>query len=61
MIAATKDSKLYAAKAVSGNYGYLQVVEVTDDNGVIMMTDDTNAFTFEAVTGGFKIKQNDGK
>ena len=61
MIVATKDEKLYAAKAVSGNYGYLQVAEVTDDNGVIMMVDDTNAFTFEAATDGYKIKQNGGK
>ena len=61
MIVATKDEKLYAAKPVSSNYGYLQVIEVTDDNGVIMMMDDTNAFTFETATGGYKIQQNGGK
>ena len=61
MIAATKDSKLYAAKPVTSNYGYLQVAEVTDESGVIMMFNDDNAFTFESTAGGYKIKQNNGK
>ena len=61
MMVATKDSKLYAAKPVSSNYGYLQVAEVTDADGVIMMEDAKNAFTFITAEGGYKIMQSDGR
>lgn len=63
LIVATKDDKLMAAMPVASNnkYGYLNVKEVTDDNGVVMMNDDSYAFTFEAATGGCRIKQGDGR
>ncbi len=44
----------------TANYGYLQVTDVTDAAGEIT-TDEANAFTFIAVTGGWNIKMSDGR
>ena len=49
-----------AATPVSGDYGYLQVASVTDENGVIK-TEGANAFTFTQVDGGYPIRQSDGR
>lgn len=49
-----------AATPVSGDYGYLQVASVTDENGVIK-TEGANAFTFTQVDGGYTIRQSDGR
>lgn len=52
------DGKL--AQPVSGNYGFLQVVDATvTDNTVSVSTD--KAFTITAVDGGYTIKQPDGR
>ena len=52
-----------AASAIAADktYGYLQPMEVTDINGSITVDNLDNAFTFEAVTGGYTIKQADGR
>ena len=42
------------------NYGYLNVIDVTDNGGVIN-ADAANAFVFTAVNGGYTIRQSDGR
>ena len=49
------------ALPISGNYGYLYVVDGNETNGVISQETADNEFTFEAVNGGYKIKQQNGK
>lgn len=49
------------ALPISGNYGYLYVVDGSETNGVISQETADNEFTFEAVNGGYKIKQQNGK
>lgn len=49
-----------AAVPLSGNYGYLQVLDVTDNNGVITASTD-NAFVITATTGGYLIQDVNGK
>lgn len=49
-----------AAKLITTNYGYLQCVDVTANNGIIE-ADPANAFTIETTTGGYTIKQSDGR
>ena len=44
----------------TANYGYLQVVDATDNGGVIEM-DEANAFTITAVSGGYTIQMSDGR
>ena len=48
------------ATPLSGNYGYLQVVDVTV-SGDRLTAPAANAFTFEAVSGGYAIKDAKGK
>lgn len=52
-----------AASAIAADktYGYLQPMEVTDNNGSITVENLDNAFTIDAVTGGYTIKQADGR
>ena len=52
-----------AASAIAADktYGYLQPMEVTESNGSITVDNLDNAFTFDAVTGGYTIKQADGR
>ncbi len=49
-----------AAVLNTANYGYLQVVDVTDNGGVIEM-DEANAYTITAVSGGYTIQMSDGR
>lgn len=49
-----------AAVLNSNNYGYLNVVDATDNGGVIAM-DEANAFTITATTGGYTIQMSDGR
>ena len=44
----------------SKSYGYLPVTTVTPENGIINTTE-TNAFSFEAVEGGYSIKDSQGR
>lgn len=44
----------------TGDYGYLKVTDVIDNGGVID-ADDANAFTFNAVSGGYNIIMPDGR
>ena len=55
------NSGLKAAKPVTSNYGYLQVADVTDKDGVITQENSTNDFVITAVDGGYTIKQSDGR
>lgn len=48
------------AKPQTAAYGYLQVEDVTDNGGTIT-TDAANGFTFESTSGGFTIKDSNGK
>ncbi len=48
------------ATPLSGNYGYLQVVDVTVSGNTVEAADE-NSFLFTAVTGGYTIKQADGR
>lgn len=50
-----------SAIAADKNYGYLQPMEVTESNGTITVENLDNAFTFESTTGGYTIKQADGR
>ena len=61
LIVANAEGVLKAATPITKNYGYLYVVDVTDANGVIKADDETNAFTIDAVEGGYTIKQSDGR
>lgn len=49
-----------AATALTGNYGYLQVVDVTDNNGVIEVAS-SSGFTFTETTGGYTMTDANGK
>ena len=49
------------AKYITSTYGYLYVDAVKDNNGEIIETSMSNAFTFISTTGGYNIKQSDGK
>ena len=48
------------ALPISGNYGYLQVADVTVSGSTVEAADE-NAFVFTAVDGGYTIKQADGR
>lgn len=48
-----------AAKVNTGTYGYLNVDDVTDNNGIIEAADD-NAFTITSATGGYTIQMSNG-
>ncbi len=48
-----------AAKVNTGTYGYLNVDDVTDNNGIIEAADD-NAFTISSATGGYTIQMSNG-
>lgn len=52
-----------AAKAIAAekNYGYLQVLDVTETGGKITVENLDDAFTIESTTGGYTIKQADGR
>lgn len=45
----------------SRDYGYLNVTDVTDNNGEITGADAANAYTFTAVSGGYNITMSNGK
>ena len=51
-----------AATALTANYGYLSVVDASDPDadGVVTLAG-ASAFTFEAVDGGYALKNADGK
>lgn len=49
-----------AAMPLSGNYGYLQVIDVVDNNGEITASTD-NAFVVTATNGGYSIQDPNGK
>lgn len=49
-----------AAVLNTANYGYLQVVDVTDNGGVIEM-DEANAYTITSTSGGYNIQMSDGR
>lgn len=51
-----------AATALTANYGYLSVVDASDPDadGVVTLSG-ASAFTFEAVDGGYALKNADGK
>lgn len=66
--AAVEDGKSYlivangkVATPITGSYGYLNVVDGNEADGVISQETADNEFTFEAVNGGYKIKQSNGK
>lgn len=48
-----------AAQLNTADHGYLQVADVTDNNGVIS-ADAANAFTFTSVSGGYTIMMSNG-
>lgn len=48
------------ATLTTANYGYIQVVDATDNSGVIA-ADPANAFKFTSTTGGYTITQSDGR
>lgn len=49
------------ASPVSGNYGYLNGVDVTISEDAIVMNDNGNGFTFTATEGGYTIQDVNGK
>lgn len=57
LVAGTKAGVPFASDK---NYGYMNVTDVTDNNGEIVSSAD-NAFEFTAVDGGYSIKQSDGR
>ncbi len=65
LIVAANGSTLLAAKPVrpaSGKtFGYLYTAQVGESGGVISLSTDTLAFTFEATAGGFLISDHDGR
>lgn len=64
LIVAPLNGKIEIAKPVSSNknYDYLYTLTVTEDNGVITVTDLTNVFTFEdAGSNQFYIKDSNGR
>lgn len=69
-VTSVKDGGIYLLAAegriatpITENYGYIQVVEGdTDGDGIILQESLDNAYTLEAVTGGYAIKQcKDGR
>lgn len=54
------NSSCAAPLAASKTYGYLPVVSVSPADGKVV-TPEENAFEFEAVDGGYAIKQSDGR
>jgi hypothetical protein len=61
LIVAEKDGALKVAKPIEKNYGYLQVADVTDENGIITQENSTNDFVITATNGGYTIKQSDNR
>jgi hypothetical protein len=61
LIVAEKDGALKVAKPIEKNYGYLQVADVTDQNGIITQENSTNDFVITATNGGYTIKQSDNR
>lgn len=49
-----------AATALTSGYGYLKVVDVTDNNGTIEVAS-TSGFVFTSTNGGYTIKDANGK
>lgn len=49
------------ARPVSGNYGYLNVSDVSIEDGIITMPDPENAFIFTSAEDGYTICQPDGR
>lgn len=65
LIVATENegADLHIAGAITGNYGYLYLVDPAhvDNDGTVIMNDLDNAFTITAVDGGYNIQQADGR
>ena len=51
----------HAAKVNTANYGYLQVSDVTDNNGTISSSDETLEYTITSTADGYTIQQSDGR
>lgn len=52
---------LKAMKPLNKEYGYPEPADVTETKNVIVQQNETLAYTFTAVAGGFKIQDNNGK
>ena len=61
LIVGDKEGTLQMAELFTGSYGRLKAVNATVKGEYITTTDADNEFTFESVTGGYAIKQSDGK
>lgn len=65
LIVAATGSTLQAAKPVrparGKSFGYLYTAQVSESDGVVSLSTDTLAFTFEATEGGFLISDHDGR
>lgn len=61
LIVGDKEGTLQMAELFTGNYGRLNAVNATVKGEYITTIDADNEFTFESVTGGYAIKQSNGK
>ncbi len=50
-----------AATALTSNYGYLKVVDATETDGVVTLSDNSCEFTFTSVAGGYNMVDANGK
>ena len=57
LVAVNAEGALVAARAISGNYGYLYVDETMGTEEKISMPTEDNGFLFTAVDGGWTIQQ----
>ncbi len=61
IIGAASGTSVQVAKAITSNYGYLQVEAATENNGEIALASRDNEFVFTQSGSGFTIAQKDGR
>lgn len=61
ILVALDGSKAYVGSPITKDFGYINVDEATDNNGVISMPSRSNEYVITSANNGYTIKQSDGK
>ena len=61
ILVALDGSKAYVGSPITKNFGYINVDEATDNNGVISMPSRSNEYVITSAGTGYTIAQSDGK
>lgn len=61
ILVALDGSKAYVGSPITKDFGYINVDEATDNNGVISMPSRNNEYVITSANNGYTIKQSDGK